>query len=855
MTVATTTERVEPRFIDEEMRESFLDYAMSVIVQRALPDVRDGLKPVHRRILYSMYELGLRPDRPYKKAATVVGDVLGKYHPHGDSAVYDALVRMVQEFSLRYPLVDGQGNFGSIDGDSAAAYRYTEARLSPVALEVLAEIEEDTVDFAPNFDDRLEEPKVLPSRLPNLLVNGSSGIAVGMSTNIPPHNLGEIGRAVIHLLDHPECTLDELMSFVPGPDFPTGGLIVGRKGIRDAYETGRGRVIMRARMLRERRRGGREQLVVTEIPYATNKTRIIEQIATLSRKGKIPDVSDLRDESDRDGLRLVLDLKRGADAAAIAKALHRWTSLQSTFGVIALALDDGVPREMPLKVLLERYRDHRIEVVVRRSEWRLRRAREESHVLEGLLIALENIDEVVRIIKGSRTRESAGKKLRKEFALTEPQAEAVLRMRLSRLTSLETGQLRRRHEELRREIGELEGILESPERQVALVRAELEEVVSRYADPRRTTILDSDEVSLEALVADESVIVVMTRQGYAKQMPMSLYERRLREGRPLADMERFEGDSLQRVFMARMQDIVLVFTRGGQAYGLAVEDLPEPGRSSRGSAVHELVGMEGDEEVAAVLPLRDPGEGAMLVFVTRGGVVKRMELSPIANPRSGGIRALSLSGGDALLDVRPVGDGDDIVLVTAAGRLIRFPADEVSSMGRTARGVRGIRLREGDEVVGLAVARRDGQLCLVSARGRAARLSLSEISSQGRGGLGSALSVADDGDRLVAAFEVGGGEQLMAVASGGRMHTLSVREVPVAASGADDAPIIPLAGEERVVSVSRLAKGGSRPPAAAEEETPEEGEDSPVSEAEADDEESAGNDEVTGEEQLSMEVD
>ncbi|HYH82318.1 MAG TPA: DNA topoisomerase (ATP-hydrolyzing), partial [Longimicrobium sp.] len=448
------------------MRESFLDYSMSVIVQRALPDVRDGLKPVHRRILYAMHEAGLTPTRPYKKSATVVGDVLGKYHPHGDASVYDSLVRMAQEFALRYPLVDGQGNFGSIDGDNAAAYRYTEARLSPIAGEMLADIDRDTVDFAPNYDDRLEEPRVLPARIPNLLVNGSSGIAVGMSTNVPPHNLGEIVAATLHLLGDPECTVDDLMAHVPGPDFPTGGLIVGTAGIRDAYTRGRGRVVMRARFYKESRRNGREQLVVTEIPYGTNKSRIIEQIAELTRSGKMTDVSDLRDESDRDGIRIVVELKRGADATRILGQLFKWTALQSTFGVISLALDKGVPKEFALKEILERYRDHRVEVVVRRSRWELERARDEAHILRGLLVALGRIDEVVQIIRSSRTRETAARKLEKELKLDERQSEAILSMRLSRLTQLEGRELRDRLDELESRIAELEAVLGSPERQL-----------------------------------------------------------------------------------------------------------------------------------------------------------------------------------------------------------------------------------------------------------------------------------------------------------------------------------------------------------------------------------------------------
>src|SRR3954454_16364485 len=536
---APAAARVLPRLIEDEMRESFIDYSMSVIVQRALPDVRDGLKPVHRRILFAMHEAGLAPNRPYKKSATVVGDVLGKYHPHGDASVYDSLVRMVQDFSLRYPLVDGQGNFGSIDGDSAAAYRYTESRLAQMATELLADIDRDTVDFAPNYDDRLTEPRVLPARVPNLLVNGSSGIAVGMSTNVPPHNLGEIVAAALHLLDHPECTVDDLMAHVPGPDSPTGGMIVGTAVIRDAYTKGRGRVVMRARVYKESRRNGREQLVVTEIPYGTNKSRILEQVAELTRAGRMGDVSDLRDESDRDGIRMVLELKRGADAVKVLNQLFKWTALQSTFGVIALALDKGVPRELALKEILERWRDHRVEVVVRRSRWELECAGEEAHLLRGLMIALGRIDEVVQIIRGSRTRESAARKLEKELKLDERQSDAILAMRLSRLTQLESRELKDRLDELEARIRELEAILASPALQLDLIRAELRDLAEKYGDPRRTLIIENEKaVKLEDMLAAEHVVVTVSREGYVRQIPMAVYQRAMTAGKRIA-LDRF----------------------------------------------------------------------------------------------------------------------------------------------------------------------------------------------------------------------------------------------------------------------------------------------------------------------------
>ncbi|HEX8830892.1 MAG TPA: DNA topoisomerase (ATP-hydrolyzing), partial [Longimicrobium sp.] len=584
--VPAVTSRILPRLIEDEMRESFIDYSMSVIVQRALPDVRDGLKPVHRRILYAMHEAGLTPTRPYKKSATVVGDVLGKYHPHGDASVYDSLVRMAQDFALRYPLVDGQGNFGSIDGDNAAAYRYTEARLSPIAGEMLADIDRDTVDYAPNYDDRLEEPRVLPARIPNLLINGSSGIAVGMSTNIPPHNVGEVCAAALHLLGNPECTVDDLMAHLPGPDFPTGGIILGHGGIRDAYHKGRGRVVMRARVYKESRRNGREQLVVTEIPYGTNKSRIIEQVADLTRAGKMADVSDLRDESDRDGIRIVLELKRGADAVKVLNQLYKWTALQSTFGVISLALDRGVPRELTLKDMLERWRDHRVEVVVRRSRWELGRAQDEAHVLRGLIVALRRIDDVVQIIRTSRNRESAARKLEKELKLDERQSDAILSMRLSRLTQLESRELRERLDELERRIVELEAILASPEKQIELVRGELREVAASYTDPRRTRIIENEKaVKLEDMLAAEHVVVTLSREGYVRQIPMAVYQRAAKRGKGLS-LERYENDFIERFFVASTEDTLLFLSTDGRAFGLAVRDIPES--SGRGKAIRQL---------------------------------------------------------------------------------------------------------------------------------------------------------------------------------------------------------------------------------------------------------------------------
>ena len=630
MSMAQKRERILPRLIEEEMREAFLDYSMSVIVQRALPDVRDGLKPVHRRILFAMGGLGLLPDRPHKKCATVVGEVLGKYHPHGDTAVYDTLVRMVQDFSLRYPLIDGQGNFGSIDGDAAAAYRYTEAKLAAISLELLADLDKETVNWGPNFDGRLVEPSVLPGRLPNLLVNGSAGIAVGMSTNIPPHNLTEVAAAFRHLVEDPGCTVADLMERLPGPDFPTGGFIVGTDGIKRMYESGRGRIVMRARIRKEALRAGREQLVVSELPYAISKSRVIEQIVALSRKGKLDDVIKVRDESDRDGMRLVIELKRGAKVSPVLKVLFRSTHLQANFGAILLALDDGEPKEFNLKQLLERYREHRLEVVVRGSRHDLEKAEVELHVVEGLLLALDEIDEVIRIIRESRDRKGAAKGLQDRFGLSEAQADAILTMRLGQLTALEGETLQKRRSELEELIADLRKILASESEQLAIVLRELATLTRRFGDGRRTMIFEEtakEEALVEDVIADEDVVITVSRQGFVKRIPVHLYRRRVRSGKALVDMESHEDDWLERVFTARTKGWLLVFTERGRAHFLSVLDIPESSRASRGQSIYALTNAERNDRIVALVPAEELDEkGKVLLFVSRGGIVKRTVL-------------------------------------------------------------------------------------------------------------------------------------------------------------------------------------------------------------------------------------
>ena len=816
---AQTRERIVPRLIEEEMRESFLDYSMSVIVQRALPDVRDGLKPVHRRILFAMHELGLRPDRPYKKCATVVGDVLGKYHPHGDSAVYDALVRMVQDFSLRYPLVDGQGNFGSIDGDSAAAYRYTEAKLAPISEDILADIEKETVEVADNFDGQRTEPTVLPSRVPNLLINGSSGIAVGLSTNVPPHNLSEVAAALRALIEEPEPSLDLLMRHLPGPDFPTGGFIVGRGGIRNMYENGRGRIVMRARIVKEALRGGKEQLVVTELPYAVSKSRIIHQISDLARKGRADAISDIRDESDRDGLRLVIELKKGAKARKVIQLLHKRTSLQSTFGAILIALDGGEPKEFKLVELLERFRDHRIEVIQRRSRHDLEQAEAEKHTVEGLVAALDAIDEVIAIIRQSKDRSDASERLRDLLGLSDTQADAILNMRLAKLTALEQDQLKKRLKELTATIRELKGILKSEARKLEIMIEELDEIVEKYGDDRRTVILDdheSEEVAVEDTVADEDVVITVSHEGFIKRIPMHLYRRRVSSGKALAGMERFEDDYLERVFVARTQGWLLAFTQGGQVHFLPVLDVPEGGRASRGQSIYALTGADRGDAIVTMLAADDLSADREVVFVSEGGVMKRTKLSEFGNPRSGGMIASGVQDGDGILDVRLSDGTGEVMLITKAGRAIRFPESDLSVLGRTARGVKGIDLKKGDVVVGLLLIRRDAWVMSVTEEGLGKRTELSDFPLQKRGGLGTMAVPSGDESNLVSALEVLEGDEVMIVSAGGRVTRLVVDDVPSQGRRTQGRRLLKLDDGDRVVEVTRAygAAGARREPVA-----------------------------------------
>ena len=801
----TTGERVLERILEQEMRESFIDYSMSVNVQRALPDVRDGLKPVHRRILYAMSELGLSPGRAYKKCATVVGEVLGKYHPHGDSAVYDALVRMVQDFSLRYPLVDGQGNFGSIDGDSAAAYRYTEARLQRLSIELLADIAKDTVRFDDNFDGRLKEPSVLPSKAPNLLVNGSSGIAVGMATNIPPHNLREVVEGLLALIDDPHLPDESLEAIIRGPDFPTGGYICGREGIHEAYRTGRGRIVIRARADIEEDDDGARRIIVTEVPFMVNKARLIEQIAALVREKKITMIRDLRDESDRDGLRVVIELKRDAVPQVVLNRLYKHTQMQSTFGAILLALVDGVPRVMPLRDMLTHFIAHRHSVVVRRSEFDLAAARKREHVLEGLRIAVDNIDEVVRIVRGSRDAPEAAVKLRAAFELSERQARAILEMRLARLTGLEKEKLDAELGEVRARIEELLRILGDRGVRMGIIKDELREMAARYGDDRRSEIVAGiSSFDVEDLIADEEVVLTMSRQGYVKRIPIDTYRAQRRGGRGIAGMDTKAEDWVEHLFVASTHDYLMAFTDRGRCHWVKVWGIPQGSRYSKGKPIVNFLELAPGEKVASVLPVREFARDRFLLFCTRNGVVKKTPLSAYGNVRAVGIYAIKFREGDELIDVRITDGRNEVVLATRRGKAIRFNERDVRSMGRVTEGVMGIRLAEGDEVVGMVVVRSDEETLLVaSEQGMGKRSEIENYRFQARGGQGVInLKLSSSDDAVVAVKAVRDVDHFMVITRNGVVNRQRAGEVRVIGRATQGVRLVNLDEGDRVVDLA-----------------------------------------------------
>jgi DNA gyrase subunit A len=800
---------VQPRAIQDEMRQSYLDYAMSVIVGRALPDVRDGLKPVQRRVLFAMHELGNEFGKPYKKSARIVWDVIGKYHPHGDNAVYDALVRMVQEFSLRYPMIDGQGNFGSVDGDSAAAMRYTEVRMSKVAGELLSDLDKETVEMVPNYDGSLQEPRVLPSRIPNLLVNGSAGIAVGMATSIPPHNLGEVIDALLALIGNPDITIDELMGCVPAPDFPTGGILYGLEGVREAYRTGRGSVQIRARAFIEKaKKGDRESVVITEIPYQVNKSRLIERIAELVREKEIDEVSDIRDESDRDGLRVVVELKRDAVAEVVLNNLYKATQMQVSFGVQLLAIVQNRPRTMNLKELLEEFLAFRKEVVTRRTLFLLRKAESREHILLGLKIALDHIDAIIKLIRASKDPKEAKEGLVAKFRLSEVQAQAILDMRLQRLTGLEREKILQELKEVAEEIARLRKILAEESELLRVIGEEFRQIRETYGDARRSEIQrETRNLRLEDLIVDEEMVVTVSHSGYIKRNPISLYRTQRRGGRGKVGMGTKEEDFVSMLFIASMHTYVLFFSDQGKVYWLKVHELPEAGRASKGRAVVNLLSLDPGESIASILPVREFTEGKFIVTATAQGVIKKTALMEYSRPRAGGIIAMGLNEGDRLIATSITTGQEEVFLSTRQGMSIRFHEEDVRAMGRAAVGVRGIDLEEEDVVVGMDILRPQGTMLSVTAKGYGKRTAVEEYRNQSRGGKGViTLKMTEKTGPVIGVCQVFGTDDVMLVTDGGKIIRMAVEEIRVIGRNTQGVRLIGLAEDERVSSVARLAE-------------------------------------------------
>ena len=797
---------VHPTDIHEEMRRSYLDYAMSVIIDRALPDVRDGLKPVHRRVLHAMDEMGLAHNRPHRKAARVVGDVLGKYHPHGDTAVYDTIVRLAQDFSMRYPLIDGQGNFGSVDGDAPAAMRYTEVRLARLAQEILRDIDKETVDFVPNYDESTVEPVVLPAVVPNLLVNGSSGIAVGMATNIPPHNLGEVVDAVIAQLESADITIDELMRFVPGPDFPTAAYIHGRQGILDAYRTGRGLIQVRAKAFVEKARTGRENIVVTELPYQVNKAKLVERIAELVREKRIEGVSDLRDESDREGMRIVLELKKDEPAVPVLNSLYKHTAMQSTFGVIMLALVDKQPRVLDLKQVIGYFIDHRKVVVVRRTRYELRQAEARAHILEGYRIALDHLDAVIQLIRRARSVDEARSGLMSEFGMSEIQAQAVLDLRLQRLTQLERQKIQDEYEEIIRLIARLQAILGNEALVREIIREELTALKAQYGDARRTQIMDETaEISYEDTLADEEMVVTISHGGYIKRSPLAIYRSQRRGGKGTTGMATKEEDYVEYLFVATTHSHILLFTNLGRVHWLKVHETPQLGRAAKGKALVNFLQVQPGEIVTAMIPIRQFEIGRHLFMATRRGVVKKTELQAYSNPRAGGIIAITLDEADELIAVRLTGGQDEIFLATKQGMAIRFGEEEVRPIGRAGRGVIGVALEAGDEVVAAEVVRPGTAVLTVNEHGYGKRTALEEYRLQGRGGRGIInVRVTEKNGPVVGALQVQEQDQVMMISQEGKVNRVNVREISVIGRATQGVRLQGLEASDRVAAVTSL---------------------------------------------------
>ena len=803
-------EKILPISIEEEMRDSYLDYSMSVIVSRALPDVRDGLKPVHRRVLYGMHELGLQSGKPHKKSARVVGEVLGKYHPHGDTAVYDSLVRMVQDFSLRYPLIDGQGNFGSVDGDSPAAMRYTEVRMKPIAAEMLKDLDKETVDFSLNFDDSLEEPTVMPSAIPNLLVNGASGIAVGMATNIPPHNMREVISGLIALIENPEIELTELMKHVTAPDFPTGGIIYGYDGVRQAYLTGRGKVVIRARALVEvTQKNGRESIVVTELPYQVNKVRLIEKIVELVHEKKVEGIADIRDESDREGMRLVIELKRDAVAKVVLNNLYKHTPMQDTFGVIMLALVDGVPRVLNLKEMMEYYIKHRNEIVLRRTQYDLTAAEKRAHILEGLKICLDNLDEVITTIRQSPDTPTAQERLIERFGLSEIQAKAILEMRLQRLTGMERQKIEAEYQETLALIEELKSILASPAKQMQIIKDELTKVGEVYGDERRTELRPHEgDFSIEDMIAQEDVVITITHDGFIKRFPVSGYRRQQRGGRGVAGAQAKNEDFIEHMFIASTHNYILFFTTAGRCYWLKVYEIPEAGRAARGRSLANIMELPPGEKIKTYINIRNFDDPHFIIMATANGIVKKTSLEEYSHPRRTGINAITIEDGDELIEAR-LTDGDhQIILAKSSGYAVRFPESEVRSMGRTAMGVKGITLDEDERCISMVTSKRnDTSLLAVTDNGYGKRSKVEEYRMTKRGARGVITIKAHEKiGNLVGLLDVNDEDDLIIITSNGIVIRQHVSDIRVLGRNTSGVRLIRLDSGDKISATARVPK-------------------------------------------------
>ena len=806
---ATPRSQRIPVYIEDEMRQSFMAYSMSVIISRALPDVRDGLKPVHRRVLYAMYDLGNSWDKPYKKSARVAGDVIGKYHPHGEMAVYDTIVRMAQDFSMRYPLIDGQGNFGSIDGDPPAAMRYTEIRMARLGEELLADIEKETVDFIPNYDDQLKEPAVLPARIPNLLINGAAGIAVGMATNIPPHNLGEVIDGLVALVENPNITIKELMKYIPGPDFPTGGFIHGKEPIVQAYNEGKGIIQTRGKAFTETvKRTGKEQIIISEIPFMVNKARLIEQIAGLVQEKKVEGIADLRDESDREGMRIVIELKRDAVAEIILNQLYKHTALQESFGINMLAIVEGRPKILNLKEALKAFLDHRKEVVTRRTAYDLRKAEERLHILEGLRIALDNLDAVIALIRNAQDPKVAKDGLMTNFGLSEIQAQAILDMRLQRLTGLERDKILQEHKETVELIAQLRAILANEKEIYRIIVEELKEIKEKYGDERRTQIVDhTEEISIEDLIVEEDMAVTISHDGYIKRNPVTLYRAQRRGGKGKIGTTTKEEDFVEYLFIASTHSYILFFTTIGKVYWIKVHELPQATRAARGRPIVNLLNLEPGEKVSAFLSVREFQEGRFVVFATKKGLIKKTELMSYANPRANGIRAIALEDRDEVIGVRLTDGQQEIILSTADGQSIRFKEEQVRPTGRGTYGVVGMRLDEGDALVSMEILSLGAAILTVSENGFGKRTEMDEYRLQSRGGKGIiTMKTTDKTGRVVGVQQVTEEDQLMLVTNKGKIIRLRIKDIRVIGRNTQGVHLIDLEEGERVVSLARVAE-------------------------------------------------